>query len=128
MGAQRKQVLFAAVLLLAAFTAALAGLARLSLPDPAQTELSLDCTESQRNGWRFFTEHGEGEPVFGFGGYLSGVAAEGRGPVAAERVIAADETREFLQFLYYNAGIEVFLDGALLYTDFPDAERGRTAI
>ena len=124
MRAQRRKIVFASVLLLAALAVALAGLMRLSQPDRAQTELSLDCTESERNGWRFSTEHGEAEPLFGFGGYLSGIAAEGVGPVAAERVIAADEAREFLQFLYYNAGIEVFLDGSLLYTDFPDAERG----
>ena len=27
------------------------------------------------------------EPVFGFGGYISGIPAEGTGPVAAERVM-----------------------------------------
>lgn len=124
MKVQRGKTIFAAVLLLAAAAAALAGLARLSRPDQAQMELPLTCTESERNGWRFFTEGGEAEPVFGFGGYLSGIAAEGVGPVVAERLIAEDETREFLQFLYFNAGVEVFLDGALLYTDFPDAARG----
>lgn len=124
MKAQRGKVIFAAVLLLAALAVVLAGLMRLSQPDRAQMELSRDCTESERNGWRFFTERGEGEPIFGFGGYLDGIAAEGVGPVAAERTVTEDETREFLQFLYYNAGIEVFLDGSLLYTDFPDGERG----
>lgn len=121
---QRKKVVFAALLLLAVAAAALAGLTRLSRPEPTQMELSLTCTESERNGWLFFTEHGEAEPVFGFGGYLNGIAAEGVGPVAAERVMGEDEEREFLQFLCYNAGIEVFLDGDLLYTDFPDATRG----
>ena len=124
MRSQRKRVVFAALLLLAAAAASLAGLARLSRPDPEQTELSLSCTERDRNGWRFFTENGEAEPVFGFGGYLSGIAAEGIGPAAAERVIAADEVREFLQLLYYDTGIEVFLDGELLYTDFPGGVRG----
>lgn len=124
MRAQRGRIVFAAALLLAAAVAVLAGLARLSQPARAQAELDLDCTEIARNGWRFFTEGGEAEPVFSFGGYLDGVAAEGVGPVAAERVIAADEVREFLQFLYYNAGIEVFWDGRMLYTDFPDATRG----
>lgn len=124
MNAQRGRVIFTAALLLSAVIAVLAGLTRLSQPDESQTERYLSCTQSERNGWRFSTEHGAAEPVFGFGGYLNGVAAEGLGPVAAERVLAADEVREFLQFLCYGAGIEVFLDGELLYTDFPDATRG----
>lgn len=124
MKAQRKKVILATLLLLAVAAAALAGLAKLAQPDEMQAELSLPCTEQEQSGWQFATEYGAAEPVFGFGGYLDGVTAEGIGPVVAERVIAADEVREFLQFLYYNAGIEVFLDGTLLYTDFPNAERG----
>lgn len=124
MGSQRKRVVLAALALVLAAAAAIGGLARLSRSDPAQAELSLACTAGALNGWRFATEAGPAEPVFGFGGYLSGVAAEGVGPVAAERVLAEDEAREFLQFLCFNAGVEVFLDGQLLHTDFPGAERG----
>lgn len=112
-----------AVLLLS-LLAVLFGLARLSRPDTAQTELLLNCTETNRNGWRFATETGEVEPVFGIGGYLDGVPAEGTGPVAAERVMEETGGRELLQFSCYGAGIEVYLDDKLLYTDFPDAKRG----
>ena len=113
-----------AVVLLLTLLAVLLGLARLSRPDTAQTELLLNCTETNRNGWRFATETGETEPVFGIGGYLDGVPAEGTGPVAAERMMEETGGRELLQFSCYGAGIEVYLDGKLLYTDFPDAERG----
>lgn len=124
MRSQRNRIVLAALLLLAVVAASLAGLARLAQSDPNQAELPLTCTAAARNGWTFFTESGAAEPVFGFGGYLSGVTAEGTGPVVAERVIVENEVREFLQFLCSNAGIEIFLDDELLYTDFPDAERG----
>lgn len=119
----RNIALAAAILLLSILTVLL-GLARLSRPDAAQTELLLNCTETNRNGWRFETEAGEAEPIFGLGGYLDGIPAEGTGPVAAERMMEETGGWELLQFSCYGAGIEVYLDGKLLYTDFPDAERG----
>ena len=111
-----------AVLLAAAAAAAMLFLLRLSQPDSTQTAVYLGCTESAPNGWTFFTEAGPGEPVFGFGGYLDGIPAEGPGPVAAERTMEETGTRRFLQFSCYDTGIQVFLDGRLLYTDFPQAE------
>lgn len=63
-----------------------------------------------------------GGAVFGFGGYLDGIPAQGSGPVAAERVMEADEHRQFLQLSCYDQGLQVFLDDALLYTDFPQLE------
>lgn len=106
------------VLLIAAAAAALF-LLRLSRPDSAQKSVYLGCTESDHGGWAFFTEAGPAEPVFGFGGYIDGIPAEGTGPVAAERTMEETGARGFLQFSCSNAGIQVFLDGALLYTDFP---------
>ena len=123
METQRRNLVLPAALLLLAILAVLLGLARLSRPDPTQTEQYLNCTQEDRNGWRFETEAGAVEPVFGYGGYLDGVPAEGTGPVAAERVMEDTGSRPLLQFFCYGAGIEVYLDGRLLYTDFPDAER-----
>lgn len=123
METQRRNLVLPAAILLLAILAVLLGLAHLSRSDPTQTELFLNCTETNRNGWRFETEAGAAQPVFGFGGYLDGVSAEGTGPVAAERVMEDTGARELLQFFCYGAGIEVYLDSKLLYTDFPDAER-----
>ncbi len=114
---------WAASVLLALVTAAVLGfLFRLSQPDKAQESVYLNCTETDRGGWIFFTESGPAEPVFGFGGYIDGIPAEGDGPVAAERVMEDTGPRRFLQFDSYGAGLQVFLDGTLLYTDFPAAE------
>ncbi len=95
---------------------------RLSQPDKSQTSVYLNCMESDQGGWTFFTETGEAEPVFGFGGYMDGVFAEGSGPVAAERVLSSYGEQKFLQFSCYDLGIQVFLDGKLLYTDFPESD------
>lgn len=124
MSEQQKRTIAAATLLLLTMLAIAGGLFRLSRPDAAQTELFLSCTETDHGGWSFETEDGPVEPVFGFGGYLSGVPADGDGPVAAQRVIQDSEQREFLQFICYGMGVEVFLDDELLYSDFPEAERG----
>lgn len=112
-----------------AFALLLAGVAatgilllRLSRPDSTQRERYLGCMESDPGGWTFFTETGPAEPVFGLGGYLDGIPAKGTGPVAAERVMEADERRQFLQLSCYDLGLQVFLDDALLYTDFPQLE------
>ncbi len=61
------------------------------------------------------------EPVFGFGGYING-SGGGAASVAAERVMEEPGARHFLQFDSYGAGLQVFLDHALLYTDFPAEE------
>lgn len=111
----------ALVLALAAGLAALCFL-RLSRPDGAQRDSYLGCTEEDSGGWTFFTEEGLAEPVFGFGGYLDGIPAEGTGPVAAERALGEAGQRRFLQFSCYGTGLQVFLDGKLLYTDFPEEE------
>lgn len=124
MKTRRRNLVLPAALLLLAILAVLLGLSRLSRPDPALKEQLLNCTKTNQNGWRFETEAGAAEPVFGYGGYLDGVPAEGIGPVAAERVMEDTGARTLLQFSCYGAGIEVYLDGRLLYTDFPDAERG----
>jgi len=107
----------AAVLLLV-----LLGLNRLSTPDPGQIPLLLDYTDGNSNGWCFETEEGPAVPELGFGGYFQGIAAEAEGPVAASRVMEDPGMRNLLEFSYYGAGIQVFLDEELLYTDFPNAE------
>ena len=86
-----------------------------------QTSLLLNCTQTNRNGWTFETESGP-EPVFGFGGYLDGIPVDGDSPVAAERVMEDPGQRDLLQLFGFGAGIQVFLDGELLYTDFPNEE------
>lgn len=112
-------------LLLAGVAATGVLLLRLSRPDSTQRGRYLGCMESDPGGWMFFTETGPAEPVFGFGGYLDGIPAQGSGPVAAERVMEADEHRQFLQLSCYDQGLQVFLDDALLYTDFPQLENRR---
>ena len=119
---QRRRVWPAATLLIAAAIAALFCLFRLSQPDRMQTSLLLNCTETNRNGWAFETESGPAEPVFGFGGYLDGIPADGDGPVAAVRVMEEPDQRDLLQFSCFGAGIQVFLADELLYTDFPNED------
>lgn len=110
----------AGVLLAVAAAAAVLFLLRLSRPDGAQRAAYLGCTDSDSGGWTFFTETGAAEPVFGFGGFFDGIPAAEAGPVAAERTMEEPGERRFLQFDCYDTGIQVFLDGELLYTDFPN--------
>ena len=119
---QHRKIWPAATLLILAAAAAVFCLFRLSQPDRVQTSLLLNCTQANRNGWTFETESGLTEPVFGFGGYLDGIPVDGDGPVAAERVMEDPGQRDLLQLLSFGAGIQVFLDGELLYTDFPNKE------
>ena len=119
---QHRKIWPAATLLILAAAAAVFCLFRLSQPDRMQTSLLLNCTQTNRNGWTFETESGPVEPVFGFGGYLDGIPVDGDIPVAAERVMEDPGQRDLLQFFGFGAGIQVFLDGELLYTDFPNEE------
>lgn len=119
---KNRKIWAAGVLLILTVAAAIGFLIRLSQPDQEQRSVYLNCTESDRGGWVFFTEAGPVEPVFGFGGYINGIPAEGTGPVAAERVMEEPGARHFLQFDSYGAGLQVFLDHTLLYTDFPAEE------
>ena len=119
---QHRKIWPVATLLILAAAAAVFCLFRLSQPDRMQTSLLLNCTQTNRNGWTFETESGPAEPVFGFGGYLDGIPVDGDGPVAAERVMEDPGQRDLLQLLSFGAGIQVFLDGELLYTDFPNKE------
>lgn len=119
---QHRKIWPAATLLILAAAAAVFCLFRLSQPDRMQTSLLLNCTQTNRNGWTFETESGPVEPVFGFGGYLDGIPVDGDSPVAAERVMEDSGQRDLLQFFGFGAGIQVFLDGELLYTDFPNEE------
>lgn len=119
---QHRKIWPAATLLILAAAAAVFCMFRLSQPDRMQTSLLLNCTQTNRNGWTFETESGPAEPVFGFGGYLDGIPVDGDAPVAAERVMEDPGQRDLLQFFGFGAGIQVFLDGELLYTDFPNEE------
>lgn len=119
---QHRKIWPAATLLILAAAAAVFCLIRLSQPDRMQTSLLLNCTQTNRNGWTFETESGPAEPVFGFGGYLDGIPVDGDSPVAAERVMEEPGQRDLLQFFGFGTGIQVFLDGELLYTDFPNEE------
>ena len=119
---QHRKIWPAATLLILAAAAAVFCLFRLSQPDRMQTSLLLNCTQTNRNGWTFETESGPVEPVFGLGGYLDGIPVDGDIPVAAERVMEDPGQRDLLQFFGFGAGIQVFLDGELLYTDFPNEE------
>ncbi len=122
MNTQKRNLCAAGVLLTAAATMVVLFLFRLSQPDKAQQSIFLNCTASDRGGWTFYTEAGQTEPVFGFGGYIDGVPAEGAGPVVAERIMEEPGERCFLQFSCVNAGLQVFLEDILLYTDFPQQE------
>ena len=116
---RRWEVWLAAALLLAAVLAVLGGLLRLSQPDPAQADLALSYTAADSHGWTFETEDGPAEPVLHEFGYLLGVPAETAGPLAATRTMEDTGELNLLQFTYFDVGIQVFLDGRLLHTDFP---------
>ena len=105
MNTQKRNLCAAGVLLTAAATMVVLFLFRLSQPDKAQQSIFLNCTASDRGGWTFYTEAGQTEPVFGFGGYIDGVPAEGAGPVVAERIMEEPGERCFLQFSCVNAGL-----------------------
>ena len=90
MSTKNRKIWAAGVLLILTVAAAIGFLFRLSQPDQEQRSVYLNCTESDRGGWVFFTEAGPVEPVFGFGGYINGIPAEGTGPVAAERVMGSE--------------------------------------
>ena len=109
MNTQKRNLCAAGVLLTAAATMVVLFLFRLSQPDKAQQSIFLNCTASDRGGWTFYTEAGQTEPVFGFGGYIDGVPAEGAGPVVAERVMEEPGERCFLQFSCVNAGLQLSL-------------------
>ena len=81
MSTKNRKIWAAGVLLILTVAAAIGFLFRLSQPDQEQRSVYLNCTESDRGGWVFFTEAGPVEPVFGFGGYINGIPAEGTGPV-----------------------------------------------
>ena len=85
MNTQKRNLCAAGVLLTAAATMVVLFLFRLSQPDKAQQSIFLNCTASDRGGWTFYTEAGQTEPVFGFGGYIDGVPAEGAGPCSGAR-------------------------------------------
>lgn len=116
---RRWEVYLALALLLAAVLAVLGGLARLSRPDPAQADIALTYTAADPHGWSFETEDGPAEPVLNELGYLLGVPMETAGPLAAARIMEDTGELNLLQFTYFNVGIQVFLDGKLLHTDFP---------
>lgn len=77
MSTKNRKIWAAWVLLILTVAAAIGFLFRLSQPDQEQRSVYLNCTESDRGGWVFFTEAGPVEPVFGFGGYINGIPAEG---------------------------------------------------
>lgn len=119
---QHRKIWPAATLLILAAAAAVFCLFRLSQPDRMQTSLLLNCTQTNRNGWTFETESGPVEPVFGFGGYLDGIPVDGD-----SRWRRSGSWRNLVNgiccnFLALVRGIQVFLDGELLYTDFPNEE------
>lgn len=119
MKVRRWEVWLALALLLAAVLAVLGGLVRLSRPDPAQAEVALTYTAADPHGWSFETEDGPAEPVLSDLGYLLGVPMETAGPLAATRIMEDTGDLNLLQFTYFDIGIQVFLDGKLLHTDFP---------
>jgi len=115
-------VLLAALPLAVAVLAVILGLFRLSTPDPEQVMLYLGYTKEETNGWTFETEHGPAQPQLGYGGYFEGIAAQSVGPVSASRIMEDAGKRNLLEFGYFGAGIQVYLDDQLLYTDFPNRE------
>lgn len=122
MAKKRWDVWLAAVLLAAAALFVVLGLVRLSRIDPDLTALYLGCAADETNGWSFETEDGPAQPLFGFGGYFEGIASDTAGVVAASRVMEEPGERNMMEFLYGDMGIQVFLDGELLYTDFPNMD------
>lgn len=120
---KRKCKLFlASIPLFAALLAVLLGIGRLSRPDENQLALLLGYTAEETNDWHFETERGSAVPQLGFGGYFEGIADAESGPVAASRIMEDPGMRNLLEFSYYGAGIQVFLDDELLYTDFPSMD------
>lgn len=116
------------ILLVVTAAAVLLGLLRLSRPDPELTPLYLGYTADEPNGWSFETEDGFAEPHIGFGGYFEGIAADTAGAVVAERIMEEPGMRDLLEFGYFGVGIQVFLDGELLYTDFAGMDNRADAL
>ena len=90
-----------------------------------KTDLALGDTEDRRFGWRYgvLTEVGARpyEPVFEDRYYLQ--LPEGTRAVRITRTMTETIPRAELEWMSYQDGVEVALDGFLLYTDFPDLER-----
>ncbi len=59
MSTKNRKIWAAGVLLILTVAAAIGFLFRLSQPDQEQRSVYLNCTESDRGGWVFFTEAGQ---------------------------------------------------------------------
>lgn len=113
-------LLAAAAVLLAAF---------FLMGRPSAEEMSLTDLPDERFGWSYeLLKDGEVqpyEPAFGENGYWVSKLKlpEGTDAVRMGRVMAEDMADAELEWFSSLKGIEVFLDGDLLYTDFPQTRR-----
>ena len=83
MSTKNRKIWAAGVLLILTVAAAIGFLFRLSQPDQEQRSVYLNCTESDRGGWVFFTEAGPVEPVFGL--VVISTVFRRRGPALSRR-------------------------------------------
>ncbi len=87
-------------------------------------DLHLADTRDERCGWRYELLDGgvrEYEPVFS--DPYSPTLPAGTEAVRITRTMTEDVPAAELEWTNYGDGVEVFLDGRLLYSDFPDLER-----
>ena len=88
-------------------------------------DLALGDSEEWRFGWRYEVLTDDGvrpyEPVFEDGFYLQ--LPEDTRAVRITRTMTEDIPQAELEWMSYQNGVEVVLDGFLLYTDFPDLVR-----
>ena len=89
-----------------------------------KTDIALGDTEDRRYGWRYEILTGEArayEPVFANQFTLQ--LPEDSQAVRITRTMTEELPRATLMWMSYHDGVEVTLDGVLLYTDFPELKR-----
>lgn len=117
---RRPAVIAAAMLFITAFFCIICFFYKISTPPEEFLDVYFSYKE---DGWSFETENGPAEPVFGVSNYDTAyIPADTAGPVAVTRVLDDMGMNNLLTFSCYDIGLQVFLDGQLLYTDFPNMD------
>lgn len=119
----RRRYVFGAAVMLAVAVLVLAVFSLLSVTDKA--DIYFADTQTRRNGWDYEVLDGSGlhgyEPVFSNGYTLS--LPEDTQAVRITRTMNEDVPHAEIEWIRYMDGVEVFLDGELLYSDFPGLAR-----
>ena len=119
----RRRYILGAAVMLAVAVLVLAVFSLLSVTD--KTDVYIADTQTKRNGWDYEVLDGSGlhgyEPEFSNGYMLS--LPEDTEAVRITRTMNEDIPHAEMEWIRYMDGVEVFLDGELLYSDFPELAR-----